>query len=128
MDCKKTFRDDGVVELVCSGDFSNTYFILLIEEVILDPRWKPGTHILGDFRNVDFDSVQFDDVIMSIGMHNQYNDLIGNGKIAAIHSSDSGLRLGKIYEEMAGMSVKSKINTFFNYDDAIEWIQESGYT
>ena len=130
MDCKKTFRDDGVVELICSGDFSSTYFLLLIKQVVLDSGWKPGTQVLVDFRDVNFNQVQFNDVIMSISicMHTQFNELIGNSKIAAIHSSENGLRLGKIYEEMAGMSVKSRINTFFNYDDANEWILESEYS
>ena len=124
MDCEKTFRDDGVLELICRGEFSNASFFTLFEQVISDYRWEPGTHVLVDFRNVDFDSMQFDDVIASVRLHTHFNDKIGNSKIAAIHSSENGLRLGKIYAEMSTLSVNSRIKTFLSYDDAVAWIHQ----
>ena len=123
MDWNHDFRDDGILELKCNGKFSNSAFLKIFLQVTSDPMWRPGMNVLADFRDVNFDEVQFDDIIESIDVHVQFNEFIGESKIAAIHLSDNGLRLGKIYEVISRLSVKSKINTFKNYEDAVEWVQ-----
>ena len=122
MDWSQDFREDDILEIKCNGKFSNTAFLQLFAQVTSNPLWKPGMHILADFRDVDFNEVQFADVMASVDLHAQFNKLIGSSKIAVIHSSENGLRLGKIYEEAAKLFFKSIINTFNNYDAAVEWV------
>lgn len=123
MDWNINFRENGILEINYTGKFSNDAFLKVFELVILDSRWKPGTSIIADFRDVFFDDINLDDVFISVSMHSQFNEFIGEGKIAAIHSNDNGLRLGQLYEKISSFMVKSKISSFKDYEAAIDWIQ-----
>ena len=112
MDWNLIFRDDAILEINYAGKFSNDSFLRVFEQIILDPRWKPGIPILADFREVDFNDVQFGDVLVSVNMHSQFDDYIGENKFAATYSNDNGLRLGQLYKGISSFIVKSKISTF----------------
>lgn len=123
MDWNINFRDDGILEITYSGDFSQADYLKVFEKFILEPGWKPGMCIIADFRKVNFVDMSIDDVITSVDMHSQFNDLLGNCKIAAIHSNIEGLKLGNLYKQISDLKTNSNIVTFSDYDDAVEWIQ-----
>ena len=122
MDWEIVFRDNGILEINCNGKFSNDDYLKMMEQVLRDSNWKPGMGIVADFREVAFEDMYFNDVFISVGMHTLYNELIGEGRIAAIHSSEEGFRLGKLYEAMSNLTLRSRISAFKNYDDAVDWI------
>jgi hypothetical protein len=125
MDWKINFRDDAILEIKCAGKFSNDSYLRVFEHIVLDPRWRPGKSIIADFRDVVFDGIYFDDVLLSVSMHSQFNDYLGEGKFAAVHSSDNGLRLGKLYAGISSFNINSNISAFKDYEEAIEWIHET---
>ena len=122
MDWTLNFRDDGILDLKCSGSYSNNDLLLMIEQTILDPRWETGMNILLDFRDIIFKDIHYNDIIITRDIHVQFNEFIGTGKIATIHSNDFGYEIGRLYEELAEGSASSKISIFKDYDLGIRWL------
>jgi hypothetical protein len=123
MEWKLNFRDDGILEIKSNGTFSIDDFKKLIEEVISDTRWKPGMDTISDLSEVDVKDIKHDDIHSTENIHKQYNDELGNGKIAAILNTDIGFGLGRTYEAISSRNIKSSIMIFRNYEDGMGWIQ-----
>lgn len=125
MEWNLNFQSDAVVEIIYKGRFSNEDFSNMIGKVVADPRWKPGMSVVADFRDVVFEDIFMNDVFTSVNIHYKFDEFIGDGKIAAIHSNENSIRLAKLYAEISGMMVKSKIVTFNDYDKAVDWINKN---
>ena len=95
----------------------------LIEQVIENPRWKPGMNVIADFREVDVKGVNVKEIYEAKNLHVYYNDLAGEGKIATILSSNLAYGFSRVYQAIASTHVKSRIMTFRDYDNGMEWIQ-----
>lgn len=123
MEWKLNFRNDGILEIKSNGTSSIGDFKKLVEEVISDTRWNPGMNTISDLRDVDVKVVKQDDIYSVENIHKQYNNELGNGKIAAILDTDIGFGLGRTYEAISSRNIKSSIMIFRNYEDGMEWIQ-----
>jgi hypothetical protein len=123
MEWKLKFRNDEILEIKSSGTFSVDDFGKLVEEVVSDSRWKPGMNTISDLREVDVKDISKDDIHSVEIVHKQFNDELGNGKIAAILDTDIGFGLGRTYEAISNKNIKSSLMIFRNYEDGMEWIQ-----
>ncbi|MGD9160707.1 MAG: hypothetical protein PVG39_19980 [Desulfobacteraceae bacterium] len=122
MEWKFNLRENKVLEVNAFGMFSNAGYLKMFEQVVTDPKWNTGMHMVVDFRDVAFNNLHFDDVVLSVNMHTQFDNLLGKGKIAAIHSNNKGFRLGSIYKELSNPDIKSKLEIFRDYEEGIVWV------
>jgi hypothetical protein len=122
MDWKLNFRDDEILEMKTSGIFSFVDLTKMIEQVIENPKWKPGMNIIADFREIDVKGMNVREVYEAKNLHVQYNDLAGEGKIATILSSNLAYGFSRVYQSITSEYVKSKIMTFRDYDNGLDWI------
>ena len=125
MEWKLNFRDDGIMEIIARGDFSVDDFKKMTEQIIADPRWKPGINTISDFRDLNINNIDFKDIYKIEKIHLKFDDEIGSGKIALIFEKDLGFGMGRSYEAISNRVIKSKIRTFRNYEDGINWIREN---
>ena len=122
MEWKLIFRDDGILEIKSHGRYTIRDFLKMIEQIVMNPKYKPGMDTIADFRDVDVMNVNVNDIYQTKDIHVQFSDMTGTGKIAAIFSSDIGYDLSRSYEEISNMHVKSKMKTFRNFENGLEWI------
>lgn len=99
----------------------------MIEHVVLNPKWEPGMDTILDFREVDIKSINFINIFKTKDIHVQFNDMVGAGKIAAIFCTNLGFIFSRLYEAISNRHVKSRIMTFRDYENGMEWIQRSKY-
>lgn len=123
MDWNLNFRDDEILEMKTYGIFAFDDLTRMIEQVIVDPKWKPGMNAIADFREVDVRGVNVYEIYEAKNLHIQYNDIAGEGKIAMILGSNLAYGFSRIYQSIAGKDVKSRIMTFREYENGIDWIQ-----
>jgi hypothetical protein len=123
MDWSLNFLNDEILEIKTSGIFSIDDLTEMIEQVVVDPKWKPGMNIIADFREIDVKGVNVTEIYKVKNLHVQYNDIAGEGKIAIILNSNLAYGFSRIYQAISSTQVKSKIMTFRDYDSGVEWIQ-----
>lgn len=123
MDWQLNFRDDEILEMKTSGIFSFDDLTKMIEQIIVDPKWKPGMNVLADFREVDVKGVNVNELYKAKNLHIHYNELAGEGKIATILSSNLAYGFSRVYQAISSSYVKSRVMTFRDYDSGIDWIQ-----
>jgi len=125
MDWEYDLLDDEILMIRSYGDFSSYDLLNMVKEIFGDNKWKPDKSIILDFRKLNLDNVKIEDIYSSVFIHSQYNDVIGGGKIAAIHQDYPGFGLSELYEGVASRYIKTRYATFRNVDNALEWIHES---
>lgn len=123
MEWKLNFRDDEILEIRSSGIFSNDDLKKMIEQIVSNPKWKKGMNSIVDFRDVEIKGLKLNDIYKTKDIHAHFSDMVGSGKIAAILNTDLGYGLSRSYEVIANRHVKSRMMTFRDYDNGMEWIQ-----
>ena len=123
MDWNLNFWNDEILEMKTYGIFAFDDLARMIEQIIIDPKWKPGMNIIADFREVDVRGVSVKEIYEAKDLHTQYNDLAGEGKIATILGSNLAYGFSRMYQAIAGTDVKSRIMTFRDYENGVDWIQ-----
>lgn len=123
MDWKLNFRDDEILEMKTSGVFSFDDLTKMVEQVIVNPKWKPGMNIIADFRELDVKGINVKEIYEAKNLHIQYDDIAGHGKIATILGSNLAYGFSRMYQSITSTHVKSRIMTFRDYDNGMEWIQ-----
>ncbi len=123
------FRDDGILEIKAFGNFSNMDLIFMAEQIITDPRWKPGIDAVADFRFVSSYGIKLSDLFLSSNIHKQFESMAGKGRIAVILSDKTSMLLSHAYKIIAFMYMKIKLRSFNDYDAAFKWLAgEKDYT
>ena len=123
MDWQLDFRDDQILEIKTSGIFSLDDTTKMVEQIIENPRWKPGMNIIADFREIDVKGLSVNEIYKAKNLHVQYNDIAGEGKIATILSSNLAYGFSRVYQAISSSQVKSQFMTFRDYSHGIDWIQ-----
>ena len=123
MDWELNFREDEILEMKTSGIFSFDDLTKMVEQVMDDPKWKPGMNVIADFRDVDVKGVNVNEIYRAKNLHVQYNDMAGEGKIATILSSNLAYGFSRVYQSISNSHVKSRIMSFRDYENGIDWIQ-----
>ena len=123
MDWNLNFRDDEILEMKTYGIFAFDDLERMVKQVIVDPKWKPGMNVIADFREVDVRSMNIKEIYEAKNLHVQYNDIAGEGKIATILGSNLAYGFSRIYQSITCSDVKSRIMTFRDYENGIDWIQ-----
>ena len=122
MEWRLDFRKDGTLEIKAFGTFTNSDLIKMAEQIITNPEWKPGMDAIADFRDVTSGNMKISDLFLSRDIHAQFDNMAGKAKIAVILQEKSGYFLSRAYEAIASMYIKSKIKSYDNYEEAVEWI------
>jgi hypothetical protein len=116
------FRDDGILEIKAFGNFTNMDLIFMAEQIISNPRWKPGMDAVADFRSVSSYGIKLSDLFMASNIHKQFENMAGKGRVAVILGDNVSMLLSHAYKIIASMYMKIKLRSFKNYDDAYKWI------
>ena len=122
MEWKLNFRDDGILEIISRGRYSIEDLKIKIEQLISDPRWKPGMNTIADFREMDV-NITLKDIYSTRKVHALYDNKLGEGKVAMILKTDLAFGIGRSYESISEGLVKARIKIFRNYEEGLEWIQ-----
>lgn len=126
MDWEYDLIDSDILMIKSSGEFSSYDLLNMIKQISGDKRWKPDKNIILDFRELNLANINLEDIYLSVFIHSQFNDVIGEGKIAAIHKDYPGFGLSELYEGVSSRFVKSKYATFRDIGNALEWINGIG--
>ena len=116
------FRDDEILEIKAFGSFTNMDLIFMIEQIISDPRWKPGMDAVADFRFVSSYDIKLNDLFLSIKIHKQFENMAGKGRIAVILGDKTSMLLSHAYKIIAFMYMKIKFRSFDDYEAAFKWL------
>ena len=122
MEWRFFFRKDGILEIRATGIFSNGDLVMMAEQVVMDSRWNPGTNALADFREVAVTDMTLSDLLLTLEIHKQFDNVTGKNKIAVIADEKPASLLCLAYEAIAGSLVKSQIKSFEDYWDGIGWV------
>ena len=130
MEWNLIFRDDEILEMITVGKFSKDDLIKMTLQFLTNQKWKAGTNIIADFRDVDLRHLKINDVFDIKKLHIRLDSMIGDGKVAAIIDSNLSYGFSRAYESISTSYVRSRIMSFRNYDTGIKWIKgnlETGF-
>ena len=107
-----------------SGLAEEAGFLKLLIELIQSPKWRVGTNLLIDHRNLDFKHIAPKNMNMILSIVNMFSKQLGSGKCAFVVQGTSGILTGNYYCNYA-LTVHSEARVFTDMAKAKNWI--TGY-
>ena len=109
-----------------SGDTTPDDVEASLKQVLNDPDWSTGTHILYDHRLENFSNLSDGDMQRISLKFTQFNNKLKRSKIAMVMPGDIAFGLARMWETYTENSASFKTNIFRKIDDAFKWIEEIG--
>jgi len=109
-----------------SGDTTPDDVEASLKQVLNDPDWSTGTHILYDNRLENFSNLSDGDMQRISLKFTQFNNKLKRSKIAMVMPGDIAFGLARMWETYTENSASFKTNIFRKIDDAFKWIEEIG--
>ena len=116
-------EDDGYVRVTTGGEFSPPEFAAMVEEILGQPYWEPGTPALFDHRKLDFGKSDYRTMMQASQTHRVNDDRIGNGRTALVMSKGVGFGVGRQYQSLIDGSVSAQVQLFTDENKALKWLR-----
>ncbi len=113
------------VRITTQGTFSSRGCRELVEELLSNSSWRPGTNTLFDHRNLRFEEASFASIDAAARNHEQEDARIGNGKAAIVMRPGVSYGSGRQYQELTRDRVQLNLNIFLSEQEALDWLAES---
>jgi hypothetical protein len=129
MDWTFEFRlREGYVRIVTRGDFNVTDHQTMVESLLSDPKWRPGTPTLHDHRRLRFQDIGFNEMLEAKSIHVSNDARIGNGKAASLMRANGDFGIGRQYEILTTGRVSAQVRTFEDEAEAVAWLLDEAET
>jgi hypothetical protein len=119
-------KEKGYFIIKTSGDTTPDDVEASLKQVLDDPDWSTGTHILYDNRLENFSNLSDGDIQRISLKFTQFNNKLKSSKIAMVMPGDIAFGLARMWETYTENSASFKTNIFRKIDDAFKWIEEIG--
>ena len=118
-----TVDDEGRFVVVrTSGSFSADDHRRMVEDVVSRPFWEPGRDTLFDNSGLAVDGQAFPAISQAADPHRQFDDAIGTGRSAIVMPSADMFGVGRMFEEVVGDAISSRLRIFRDVEQAREWL------
>ena len=119
-------KEKGYFIIKTSGDTSPDDIEASLEQVLNNPEWSTGKHILYDNRLENLCNLSGGDIQRISLKFTQFNDKLQHSKIALVMPSDIAFGLARMWETFTENTASFKTNVFRTITDAFTWIEERG--
>src|SRR5687767_3598615 len=114
----------GDVTIIASGPADPEALVACVNELVSDPRFRSGARVLIDDTNLDFSSLQSEDVRAVAQTVIRVDERLGNSRVAILVSNTLAFGLVRMFELLAG-DAKVEVTAFYDRDDAQAWLAQS---
>lgn len=115
-------RVPGRCEVALTGAASGEAFARLDNEIVADPRWKPGMALLFDFRELDLSTFSSEEVRQSAEVASRLGHRFGSGRFACVFGSAADYGLGRAWEMWTCGELSLDLRSFRSRDEAEAWL------
>jgi len=116
---------EGIFELTLSGDANLKVYDDAIKTFIKHKEWKPGGRLLIEESKLNTGSLTVEDIRAIADLVGQYQETLGNAKVAIIVSRDLEFGMTRMVETFVEIeeSWYGSSQIFWNKDEALAWLQ-----
>ena len=94
----------------------------MIQEVVSQKFWKPGTNLLIDDRKVEFSGTDVDLIRKVSENFRSFGKEIGDGKVAILMDSLTDYARGRQFELLTDYKMSAEIRAFMDEEKALDWL------
>ena len=117
-----TVNSLDIVRISISGLASVDEARRLINDVLSQHTWQPGSKLLIDCRHVNIKDLHFGEVDRSAVMLQERFTEFGFAKIALIVTSGVGFGVGQQFKILTEIKTEIGVELFLHEDDALAWL------
>jgi hypothetical protein len=116
--------DPQDVTITTSGTATLAAFDAWIEEVLTDPRYRPGMKVLVDHRQVDGSNFTADDVRALADANIRNDSRIGPSIVAKVMGEPYKYGLARMWQAYVEGRLALQTRVFYGIDEALEWLRD----
>ncbi len=109
-------------QVTCAGTFSFEGYQKLVESLLGEAGWGPGTHMMFDYLNTDLQAGHYELLLRCRAVHESNEQAIGNGKTALVMPGTLGYGVGRMWQELMDETCATTIQIFADHDGAHAWL------
>ena len=117
-------RDGGWWRVTTSGTFSSDGHVRMVNDIVSQPEWRPGTDILFDHRALDWGESGFATMFRAVQTHRAFEEQIGDGRAAILMGSELSFANARQFELLLGSQTAARLHVTRDEADAIAWLEE----
>jgi hypothetical protein len=114
--------DPDHFEIKTKGKAEVSAFNSFLSEIFNHPKWKPGTYVLLDHRELLLSSFKTDDVRSVSRFVLKHTEKIGGGKWAFVISGNFAYGMARMWQIITEENAPMEINILKNREKALEWL------
>jgi hypothetical protein len=116
--------DPEDVLLTVSGEASASEFIAITDELVDDPRHRPGASMIFDYRELDLSSISTATLRALAASIAQRRDRIGPARIAIVFSRAVDFGVYRMFAAFSEGQTSVTGGQFWSLDEARAWLRE----
>ncbi len=114
----------GFVRITTSGLFGAADHLRMIDDILSQPFWRPGTRTLFDHRALDFGSATYEMMRAATANHLANDDRIGNGRTAILVGSLAAFGSVRQFELLVADHSATPMRVFQDEAAALAWLHD----
>jgi hypothetical protein len=115
----------GLVTVRASGPATLEGCLAYAREILSLPRWRPGTNILDDFRELDLGNLTPAEIRSIADFHVTEAERIGRGQAAIVTEGAVAFGMARMWQAFAQQGLSMETRVFSSIDCARDWLGRS---
>lgn len=125
MQWELTFSEDAAFLAIRAWGLADVEGIAdYIRQAVMDPRWKPGTPCLMDFKELDLATFPMEHLRSLVQRERPFADRIGAAKIAILVTRPVDFGIARMWESFS-QDLGQTRQVFYDMDEALAWLGAS---
>ncbi len=104
------------------GQGDVTGIVAFLDDLIADPQWRPGLHILLDHRRLDIATITTEGIEQVSHYFRKIGPRLGGGSIALVMHKDIDFGIARAWELVTEAHVDMRIGVFRSLEEARRWL------
>lgn len=104
------------------GRVNTRHLLEMTMYVLQHPDWEPGYNELWDGLRVTETQIDLEEIRAALEVDKDFEDQVGNGRVAAVVGRGLDHTIGKLYQGMARKLSARQYEVFWTMDGALEWL------
>ena len=117
--------EHGFLVVRTSGRFDTASHRRMIEDIVTQTFWRPGTDVLFDHRAIDFGDSGIEQMRAAESNHAAFDERIGDGRAAILMDGAASFGLGRQFTLLAEDEVAAHMRVFTDEEAAVQWLMRS---
>ena len=115
-------REHGFLVVRTAGKFDPARHREMVEDIVSQAFWRPGTDVLFDHRQLDFGDSGIEQMRAAESNHAAYDQRIGAGRAALLMGGMASFGLGRQFTLLAEDAVSARMRVFTDEQAAVQWL------